>query len=126
MKKKIIATLLLALTTQSRAEEAHQEKFSEKAEVVAITVKDIVTDTAQTVKRSMHEGAEVAKEFLASTAARLKIKMQEARAKQAEQKAHAAREEKEKAQQELTRVQEQLKQAQAALKRAREQMPAAR
>lgn len=120
MKKNSTILVAIFYTAGIQAGEAQQEKFSEKVGVIAITVKDIVTDTAQTVKRSMHEGAEVAKEFLASTAALLNIKMQEARAKQATKQADTARKEKEIAQLELAQIQEQLKQAQASLKQAQE------
>ena len=121
MKKNIITTLLLVTIMQVHAEVTSKENFSEKVAIVAIIVKDIVTDTAQTVKLCVSEGAEVAKGFLASTAANFKIKMEEARAKQAEQKAHYAREECEKAQQELNYVQEQLKQAKTALNQMNKQ-----
>jgi len=121
MNKLFISTYFF-LALSARAEEAPQEKFTDKVEIVAIAVKDVVTDTTETVRRSLHEGAEAAKGFLASTAAQIKIKMHEARAKHAQQKAEDAHKQKVQVQQELAQVQEQLRQAQAALKRTQQEM----
>jgi hypothetical protein len=98
------------------------EKFADKVEVVAIAVKDVVSDTADTVKRGMQAGAEYTKSFIASTAAKIKIALQEARAKQAEKRAQDAREENQKVQRTLAETQEQLKLAQAALQQAQKAM----
>ena len=124
-KQTIIMMLLLQTPTaysETQQVGAPQEKFIDKVEVVAIAVKDVVGDTADTVKRGMQAGAEVAKGFIASTAAKVKIALQEARAKQAEKRAQDACAENEKFQKTLSETKEQLKSAQAALLQAQQAM----
>lgn len=77
---------------QNNAQE-QQESLKDKVEVVVIMVKDTVTDTTDTVKRSMNAGTAATKDFIAATTARIKIAFQEARAKQAEQKTREAQKE---------------------------------
>ena len=117
--KNIQNTIVLALLFQAStmcAEQADQEeKFADKVGVVAIAVKDVVADTADTVKRGIQAGAEYTKDFLASTSAKIKIALEDARTKQAEKRADAARKENEKVQKALAETQEQLKLAKAAL-----------
>ncbi len=125
LQKQLIVLILLSNVLETSCETQPfdaQEKFADKVEVVAIAVKDVVADTTDTVKRGMQAGAEVAKGFIASTAARVKIALQEARAKQADKRAQEAREENEKAQKALTATQEQLKLAQAALHQTQKAM----
>jgi|GEM_PF-2715589 len=120
---QVLVTLLLLTTSTILSEELDQkEKFGDKVEVVAIAVKDVVADTADTVRRGIKAGAEYTKDFIASTSAKVKIALQEARAKQAEKKAQEAREENEKVQKALAETQEQLKLAQAALLQAQQAM----
>ncbi len=124
IQKQALVTMLFLTTSISHSESQpdQKEKFADKVEVVAIAVKDVVADTADTVKRGMQAGAEYTKDFLASTSAKIKIALQEARAKQAEKRAQDAREENEKVQKALAETQEQLKLAQAALLQAQQAM----
>lgn len=118
IQKQIVVVMLLlnASTTHGEPQQVdQQEKFADKVEVVAIAVKDVVADTADTVKRGMQAGAEYTKDFLASTSAKIKIALQDTRAKQAEKRADEARKENEKVQKSLAETQEQLKLARAAL-----------
>ena len=124
IQKQALVTMLFLTTSISHSEPQPdaKEKFADKVEVVAIAVKDVVADTADTVKRGMQAGAEYTKDFLASTSAKIKIALQEARAKQAEKRAQEAREENEKVQKALAETHEQLKLAQAALLQAQQAM----
>ena len=124
IQKQAFVIILLLTTSISHTESQpdQKEKFGDKVEVVAIAVKDVVADTADTVKRGIKAGAEYTKDFIASTTAKVKIALQEARAKQAEKKAQEAREENEKVQKTLAETQEQLKFAQAALLQVQQAM----
>jgi hypothetical protein len=114
-KKLSLLLFFTATTNYGESKPEPKEKFVDKVEVVAIAVKDVVADTAGTVKRGVAAGADVAKGFIASTAAKVKIALQEARAKQADKRAQEALEKNEKAQKMLADTQEQLKIAQATL-----------
>ena len=124
IQKKTLVTMLFLTSSMSHSESEpdQKEKFADKVEVVAIAVKDVVADTADTIKRGMHAGAEATKDFIASTTAKIKIALHEARTKQAEKRAQEAREENEKAQKTLAETHEQLKAAQAALAQALQAM----
>ena len=82
VQQTILSFMIVGISTLYSGQE-QPETFKDKVEVVAIVVKDAVTavkdaatDTADTVKRSIHEGTEVAKNFIASTAVKIKIKLQ--------------------------------------------------
>lgn len=123
ISKKLFLLLCVTTTTnQGESKVDPKENFADKVEVVAIAVKDVVADTAGTVKRGVAAGTEVAKGFIASTAAKVKIALQEARAKQADKRAQEALEKNHKAQKMLAETQEQLKLAQAALQNTQKAM----